>query len=75
MYLHHLQLCYDRDPEGALVQFSTPAEAKAAYSSTEAVLNNRFIRVYYLRKNRPSTVPAPVETSLVVCKCAREPLI
>ena len=71
MYFHHLQLCYDRDPEGALVQFSKPSEAKAAYSSTEAILNNRFIRVYYLRKNQPSTVLPPVETSLVVCTCVQ----
>lgn len=68
-----LQVRYEGDPESALVQFSTPQEAKAAHSSTEAVLNNRFIRVYFLRKNQPSNPPSHVETSLVVhiyiCRC------
>ena len=44
------QVRYDGDPESALVQFSSPAEAKAAHDCVEAVLNNRFIKVYYLKK-------------------------
>lgn len=34
-----------------MVQFSSPFEAKKAHDCTEAILNNRFIRVYYLRKD------------------------
>lgn len=40
---------YENDPESAIVQFSSPAEAKAAHNCAEAVLNNRFIKVYYLK--------------------------
>lgn len=45
----NLQVRYENDPESAIVQFSSPQEAKAAHDSVEAVLNNRFIRVYYLK--------------------------
>ena len=44
------QVRYEGDPESALVQFSSPAEAKAAHDCAEAVLNNRFIKVYYLKQ-------------------------
>jgi RNA-binding protein 26 len=47
----NLQVRYEGDPESAIVQFSSPFEAKAAHDCTEAVLNNRFIRVYYLKVN------------------------
>ncbi|CAL1271983.1 unnamed protein product [Larinioides sclopetarius] len=43
----NLQVGYDSDPEAALVQFMTDAEATAAYRSSEAILNNRFIKVFY----------------------------
>lgn len=43
----NIQIQYEGDPEAALVTFSMPAEAHAAYRSTEAVLNNRFIRVFW----------------------------
>eukprot|EP00731_Ephydatia_muelleri_P031207 Em0022g721a len=50
---------FDGDPEGALIQFSSPAEAKKACECPEAVLNNRFIRVYYHnRYERPGGIPA-----------------
>lgn len=45
-----VQVRYEGDLEGAMVQFSSPAEAKKAHDNPEAVLNNRFIRVGYLRK-------------------------
>ena len=45
----YIQVRYENDPESAIVQFSSPQEAKAAHDSVEAVLNNRFIRVYYLK--------------------------
>lgn len=44
------QVRYEGDLEGAMVQFSSPVEAKKAHDSSEAVLNNRFIWVSYLRK-------------------------
>ncbi|XP_066991429.2 RNA-binding protein 26 isoform X2 [Anabrus simplex] len=43
----NIQVSYEGDPEAALVTFSTHAEANAAYRSTEAVLNNRFIKVFW----------------------------
>ncbi|XP_043928850.1 RNA-binding protein 26 isoform X2 [Protopterus annectens] len=46
----NLQVACDGDPEGALIQFATHEEAKRAISSTEAVLNNRFIKVFWYRE-------------------------
>lgn len=43
----NIQVCYDGDPEAAIVTFSSHAEANVAYRSTEAVLNNRFIKVFW----------------------------
>ncbi|XP_074522908.1 RNA-binding protein 26 isoform X2 [Halichoeres trimaculatus] len=43
----NLQVAYNSDREGALIQFASPDEAKRAMQSTEAVLNNRFIRVHW----------------------------
>lgn len=40
--MHH-----DDDPEAAIVTFAKHSEANAAYRSTEAVLNNRFIKVFW----------------------------
>lgn len=48
----NIQINYDSDPEAALVTFSSPAEAQLAYRSTEAVLNNRFIRVFWHNKEK-----------------------
>lgn len=50
----NLQVCYNGDAEGALVTFSSHAEAQAAYRSTEAVLNNRFIKVFWHNKESES---------------------
>ena len=48
-----------------MVQFSSPTEAKKAHDCTEAILNNRFIRVYYLRKEDfPFPLPPLHECSL-----------
>uniref|UniRef100_A0A667XYD6 RNA binding motif protein 26 n=1 Tax=Myripristis murdjan TaxID=586833 RepID=A0A667XYD6_9TELE len=47
----NLQVAYQSDPEGALIQFACPEEAKRAMQSTEAVLNNRFIRVHWYRED------------------------
>lgn len=48
-----LKVSFNGDPEGALVTYSTHAEAQAAYRSTEAVLNNRFIKVFWHNKESP----------------------
>ena len=45
----NLKVGFQNDPEAALVQFATVEEAKAAHSSSSAVLGNRFIRVYFMR--------------------------
>ncbi|XP_073436539.1 RNA-binding protein 26 isoform X2 [Dendrobates tinctorius] len=56
--LVNLQVAYEGDPEGALIQFATHAEAKKAISSTEAVLNNRFIKMYWHRVGAPPQTQA-----------------
>lgn len=45
------QVVFGGDPEAALIQYTVNEEARRAISSTEAVLNNRFIRVYWHREN------------------------
>lgn len=47
----NIQVTYEGDPEAAIVTFSTHAEANVAYRSTEAVLNNRFIKVFWHNLN------------------------
>ncbi|MEQ2281279.1 hypothetical protein AMECASPLE_028629, partial [Ameca splendens] len=49
----NIQVVFGGDPEAALIQYTKNDEARRAISSTEAVLNNRFIRVYWHRE--PST--------------------
>ena len=44
------QVVFGGDPESALIQYTANEEARRAISSTEAVLNNRFIRVYWHRE-------------------------
>lgn len=43
----NIQVQFEGDPEAAIITFSSHAEANAAYRSTEAVLNNRFIKVFW----------------------------
>jgi len=45
---------FNGDREGALVTFSSHAEAQAAYRSTEAALNNRFMKVFW-HKDSPTS--------------------
>ncbi|XP_015269922.1 PREDICTED: RNA-binding protein 26 isoform X2 [Gekko japonicus] len=59
--LVNLQVAYQGDPEGALIQFATHEEAKKAISSTEAVLNNRFIKVYWHREGSGPPMPTTVQ--------------
>lgn len=46
-----IQISFDNDPEGALVIFGSHADAFQAYRSTDAVLNNRFIKVFWHNKD------------------------
>uniref|UniRef100_A0A673IG33 RNA-binding protein 26-like n=1 Tax=Sinocyclocheilus rhinocerous TaxID=307959 RepID=A0A673IG33_9TELE len=65
----NLQVAYNNDPEGALIQFASPEEAKRAMQSTEAVLNNRFIRVHWHREDAVEhtyTTPHPTAQEPVV---------
>ncbi|KAM6970763.1 RNA-binding protein 27 [Aplochiton taeniatus] len=43
----NIQVVFGGDPEAALIQYTANEEARRAISSIEAVLNNRFIRVYW----------------------------
>ncbi|GBP42890.1 Zinc finger protein swm [Eumeta japonica] len=65
----NIQVCFEGDPEAALITFSNHTEANVAYKSTEAVLNNRFIKVFWhnpenKQENQNSSgAPAPTATS------------
>ncbi|XP_067842600.1 RNA-binding protein 26 isoform X2 [Heptranchias perlo] len=61
----NLQVAYQGDLEGALIQFAMHEEAKRAISSTEAVLNNRFIKVYWHRDS--NSQQKPTANQKVVC--------
>ncbi|XP_071442055.1 RNA-binding protein 26 isoform X2 [Hetaerina americana] len=52
----NIQVSYEGDPEAALITFSSHAEANAAYRSTEAVLNNRFIKVFWHNKKNNEVI-------------------
>ncbi|OXB70527.1 UNVERIFIED_CONTAM: hypothetical protein H355_009692, partial [Colinus virginianus] len=69
--LVNLQVAYQGDPEGALIQFATHEEAKKAISSTEAVLNNRFIKVYWHREG--STPQIQTTTQKVIQPLVQQP--
>ncbi|XP_013913525.1 PREDICTED: RNA-binding protein 26 [Thamnophis sirtalis] len=71
--LVNLQVAYQGDPEGALIQFATHEEAKKAISSTEAVLNNRFIKVYWHREG--STPPITTSVPKVIQPLVQQPIL
>nr|XP_060625497.1 RNA-binding protein 26 isoform X2 [Anolis sagrei ordinatus] len=71
--LVNLQVAYQGDPEGALIQFATHEEAKKAISSTEAVLNNRFIKVYWHREG--SVPPMPASVQKVIQPLPQQPIL
>ncbi|XP_043515158.1 RNA-binding protein 26 isoform X2 [Frieseomelitta varia] len=64
----NIQVNFGGDPEGALVTFQLPAEAKAAYRSTEAVLNNRFIKVFWHNTVNNNTVGGAIENVPPGCR-------
>lgn len=43
----NVQVHFEGDPASALITFSEPFEAEGAMSSADAVLANRFIKVFY----------------------------
>ncbi|KAM4726338.1 RNA-binding protein 27 isoform 2-T2 [Anableps anableps] len=51
----NIQVVFGGDPEAALIQYTKNEEARRAISSIEAVLNNRFIRVYWHRESSTNT--------------------
>uniref|UniRef100_A0A8C8AD60 RNA-binding protein 27 n=1 Tax=Otus sunia TaxID=257818 RepID=A0A8C8AD60_9STRI len=57
----NIQVAFQNDPEAALIQYLTNDEARKAISSTEAVLNNRFIRVLWHRESeqQPALLQQP----------------
>ncbi|ELU08203.1 hypothetical protein CAPTEDRAFT_222739 [Capitella teleta] len=46
----NLQICFRGDPQAAAITFSTNAQANSAYRSTEPIFNNRFIKLFWHRK-------------------------
>ncbi|KAK0418698.1 hypothetical protein QR680_013723 [Steinernema hermaphroditum] len=53
----NVQVKYQGHPETACIAFATHEEAKAAFMSSDAVLNNRFIRVYWDREGSDAYRP------------------
>ncbi|KAJ8003331.1 hypothetical protein DPEC_G00147220 [Dallia pectoralis] len=62
----NLQVAYRGDPESALVQYSSPDEARSAMQNPEAVLNNRFIRVHWYRDDAPGHGAPPPQPLMQV---------
>ncbi|KAK0077937.1 hypothetical protein PV325_003260 [Microctonus aethiopoides] len=64
----NIQVNFGGDPEAALVTFQLPIEAKAAYRSTEAVLNNRFIKVFWHNTVTNNTAGVAIENVPPGCR-------
>ncbi|EFO25866.1 cutaneous T-cell lymphoma tumor antigen se70-2 [Loa loa] len=47
----NMQVCFESDPEAALITYANRYEAVAAYKSTVPILNNRFIKVFWHSTN------------------------
>ncbi|KAA0187820.1 hypothetical protein HAZT_HAZT001502 [Hyalella azteca] len=60
----NMQIQFEGDPEAAVITFSKHSEANAAYRCTEAVLNNRFIKVLWHggQGGRVTNPSAPITT-------------
>ena len=58
LIIYFVKVNYENDPQAALIQFASNAEARRAYNSPEAVLGNRFIKLFWHNKtkNLPPTV-------------------
>ncbi|XP_011499699.1 PREDICTED: RNA-binding protein 26 [Ceratosolen solmsi marchali] len=57
----NIQVNIGGDPEAALVTFELPIEAKRAFRCTEAVLNNRFIRVFWHKNVNNNAAAGAIE--------------
>ena len=42
-----MQVQFEGDPASALVTFASPMEAEAAFNAPDAVLGNRFIKMFF----------------------------
>jgi len=54
--MFYIQTPFESDPNGALIEFATNREAYAAYSSPEAILGNRFIKMFWHKKDHEKDV-------------------
>ena len=45
--LVNVQIQFEGDPSSALITFADTSEAAAAFNCTEAIMNNRFIKVFW----------------------------
>ncbi|EJW78781.1 hypothetical protein WUBG_10309, partial [Wuchereria bancrofti] len=67
----NMQVCFEGDPEAALITYANRYEAVAAYKSTVPILNNRFIKVFWHSTNGQANntinanQTAPTNSSLV----------
>ena len=52
--LVNVQIQFEGDPSSALITFAGTSEAAAAYNCTEAVMNNRFIKVFWHIEKQPA---------------------
>ncbi|XP_060533115.1 zinc finger protein swm [Cylas formicarius] len=75
----NIQVQYEGDAEAALITFSSHAEANAAYRSTEAVLNNRFIKVFWhnaaANNDKQENVPPPAQQRPVKDRLGGGPVV
>ena len=53
--LVNVQVHFEGDPASALITFSDPSEAEGAMNCSDAVLANRFIKVFY-HNSSPKTI-------------------
>lgn len=60
----NIQVGFGGDLDAALIQYTKNEEARRAISCTEAVLNNRFIRVYWHREPGANNTAAPAQEQL-----------
>ena len=59
-----INVCYDGDREAALITFASHAQASAAHRCPDAVLGNRFIKVFWHSKERQEQEPSKPDTDI-----------
>ena len=68
----HFQVRYRGESDAALITFATHSQATAAIKSSEPVLNNRFVKVFWHKKdddNNDQSNAAAGDASSQVCIC------